>query len=131
VATHTHRLFGPIRVEHYDNAIKMGRAAARAMLGETSVFDDPHWFWSDQYDTNIQMAGFAPTWAKMVVRGSIPDRSFCAFQLDERGVVIGAVSMDWLRDVRRSFRLITEQVAPSIGALEDPDVDIRELFPRN
>jgi 3-phenylpropionate/trans-cinnamate dioxygenase ferredoxin reductase subunit len=131
VATHDHRVFGPVRVEHYDNAIKMGYTAARNMLGAGSVFDDPHWFWSDQYDTNIQMAGFAPTWAKMVVRGSIPDRSFCAFQLDEHGVVIGAVSMDWPRDVRRSFRLITEQVAPPIGALEDPDVDIRELLPRD
>jgi 3-phenylpropionate/trans-cinnamate dioxygenase ferredoxin reductase subunit len=127
VATHDHRVFGPIRVEHYDNAIKMGHAAARNMLGAATVFDDPHWFWSDQYDTNIQMAGFAPAWAKMVVRGSIPDRTFCAFQLDEHGVVIGAVSMDRPRDVRRSFPLITERVAPPIGALEDPDVDIREL----
>jgi 3-phenylpropionate/trans-cinnamate dioxygenase ferredoxin reductase component len=131
VATHDHHLFGPIRVEHFDNAIKMGESAARNMIGAGAVFDDPHWFWSDQYATQIQMAGFAPEWSKMVVRGSLPDRSFCAFQLDDEGIVIGAVSMDWPRDVRRSFGLITKQVAAPPHALEDPDVDIRELIPPN
>ncbi|MEA2550832.1 MAG: 3-phenylpropionate/trans-cinnamate dioxygenase ferredoxin reductase component [Actinomycetota bacterium] len=129
VATHDHRLFGPIRVEHFDNAIRMGESAARNMLGAGAVYEDPHWFWSDQYTAQIQMAGFAPEWSKMVVRGSLSARSFCAFQLDDEGIVIGAVSMDWPRDVRRSFGLITKQVAPAPQALEDPDVDIRELIP--
>jgi 3-phenylpropionate/trans-cinnamate dioxygenase ferredoxin reductase subunit len=44
-----HPIFGRrIRVEHYDNALKQGAAAARNMLGRDEVFDDPHWFWSDQ-----------------------------------------------------------------------------------
>ncbi|MEP7059670.1 MAG: FAD-dependent oxidoreductase [Actinomycetota bacterium] len=131
VATHDHPLFGPIRVEHFDNAIKMAQSAARNMLGAGAVFNDPHWFWSDQYETEIQMAGFAPEWSRMVVRGSLPDRTFCAFQLDADGVVIGVVSMNWPRDVRRSFGLITKQAAPSPQTLEDPDVDIRELTSPN
>ena len=85
VARHDHPVFGPIRVEHFDNALKMGETVARNMLGEGRVFDDPHWFWSDQYDVQIQMAGFAPTWDRMVVRGSLEDRSFCAFLLDADG----------------------------------------------
>jgi 3-phenylpropionate/trans-cinnamate dioxygenase ferredoxin reductase subunit len=129
VARHDHPVFGPIRVEHFDNAIKMGQAAARNMLGADTIFDDPHWFWSDQYDAQIQMAGFAPTWKDMVVRGSLEDRSFCAFLLDDGGVVRSTVSLDWKRDVRRSFGLIAAQVAPEIGALEDPDVDLRTLVP--
>ena len=48
VASHDHPVFGRIRVEHYDNAWKMGEAAAHNVLGEQRVFDDPHWFWSDQ-----------------------------------------------------------------------------------
>jgi 3-phenylpropionate/trans-cinnamate dioxygenase ferredoxin reductase component len=127
VARHEHPIFGPIRVEHYDNAIKMGEHAARAILGSPGVFDDPHWFWSDQYDSRIEMAGFAPTWARMVVRGSLESRSFCAFLLDDRGVVRSVVSLDWKRDVRRSFGLIRAQLAPDPEALADPNVDLRTL----
>ncbi|MET0802203.1 MAG: FAD-dependent oxidoreductase [Actinomycetota bacterium] len=127
VARHDHPVFGEIRVEHFDNAIKMGEAAARNMLGAGTVFTDPHWFWSDQYDSQVQMAGFAATWDRMVVRGSIEARSFCAFLLDRDGVVRSAVSLDWKRDVRRSFGLVSAQAAPDPAALADPEVDLRTL----
>lgn len=127
VARHDHPVFGPLRVEHFDNALKMGETVARNMLGAGEVFDDPHWFWSDQYDVQIQMAGFAPTWDRMVVRGSLEGRSFCAFLLDADGVLRSSVSIAWPRDVRRSFELIRTQTRPDPEALADPDVDIRTL----
>jgi len=127
VARHDHPVFGHIRVEHFDNAIKMGTVAARNMLGAGDVFDDPHWFWSDQFDSELQMAGYAPTWDHMVVRGSIEGRSFCAFLLDTDGVVRSTVSLDWKHDVRRSFGLVSSQAAPDLEALADPDVDLRTL----
>jgi 3-phenylpropionate/trans-cinnamate dioxygenase ferredoxin reductase component len=129
VALHDHPVFGSMRVEHYDNAIKMGEHAAHAMLGSSEVFDDPHWFWSDQYDSKIEMAGYAPTWDRMVVRGSLEERSFCAFLLDDGGVMRSTVSLDWKRDVRRSFGLIKAQVRPDPKALTDPDLDLRTLVP--
>ena len=127
VALHDHPVFGPIRVEHYDNAVKMGEHAAKAMLGSDEVFDDPHWFWSDQYDSKVEMAGYAPTWDRMIIRGSLEDRSFCAFLMDDGGVLRSTVSLDWKRDVRRSFGLIKAQAAPDPAALADPDVDLRKL----
>ena len=129
VARHDHPTFGPIRVEHYDNAIKTGEHVAKAILGSAGAFDDPHWFWSDQYDSKIEMAGYAPTWDRMVVRGSLEDRSFCAFLLDDGGVIRSTVSLDWKRDVRRSFELIRRQVVPDPAALADPEVDLRRLVP--
>ncbi len=128
VASHDHPVFGRIRVEHYDNAVKMGQSAARNVLGRAEAFDDPHWFWSDQYDTNLQMSGYAPTWDRMVVRGSLAARSYCAFLL-QSGRLRSAVSMDWKRDVRRSFELIRSQVLVDEKALADPDVDLRTLVP--
>ncbi len=130
VALHSHPVFGPVRVEHYDNAVKMGQTAARNMLGAGAVSDDPHWFWSDQYDSQIQMAGHAPTWASMVIRGSLEARSFCAFLLDAAGVVRGSVSVDRPREVRRSFDLIRSAAAPAVELLADPDVDLRTLVPK-
>jgi hypothetical protein len=65
----------------------------------------------------------------MVVRGSFAEHAFCAFLLDADGVLRSTVSLDWKRDVRRSFGLIKAQVAPDPAALADPDVDLRKLVP--
>ncbi len=125
VANHQHPLFGRIRVEHLDNAEKMGRAAARNMLGASADFDDPHWFWSDQYDSMIQMGGFTTEWNRPIIRGSVEERTFCAFQLDEAGILRASLSLDYPRDVRRSLKLIGSPVDPA--ALADPEVDLRTL----
>jgi 3-phenylpropionate/trans-cinnamate dioxygenase ferredoxin reductase subunit len=59
VANHYHPVFERrIRVEHWDNALKHGPAAARNMVGKDEAYEDIPWFWSDQYDTNLQYAGF-------------------------------------------------------------------------
>ena len=128
VARHDHPVFGRIRVEHFDNAMKMGQAAARNMLGRKEVFDDPHWFWSDQYDVNIQMAGFATEWDDVIVRGSLEERRFAAFLLKD-GVLRSTFSMNWPRDVRRSMPLIKAQVRPDPNLLADPEFDLRTLAP--
>lgn len=129
VARHDHPVFGPIRVEHFDNAIKMGEAAARNMLGRAEVFDDAHWFWSDQYDANIQMAGFVTEWDDMVVRGSMEERRFAAFLLKE-GRLLSTFSMNWPRDVRRSMPLIKARIRPDGKQLADPEFDLRKLAPK-
>jgi 3-phenylpropionate/trans-cinnamate dioxygenase ferredoxin reductase subunit len=125
LASHDHPIFGRIRTEHYDNAIKSGEAAARNMLGAGAPFDDPHSFSSDQYDVQVQMVGRVPVDAQIVLRGSYDDRSFCAFALDGAGVLRAATSIDWKRDVRRAIKLVQQQVKPDQVALADPGVDIR------
>jgi 3-phenylpropionate/trans-cinnamate dioxygenase ferredoxin reductase subunit len=127
VARHAHPVFGSIRVEHFDNALKMGETAAHNMLGRGEVFDDPHWFWSDQYDADIQMSGFATAWDRLVVRGSMRERSFAAFML-QGGVLRSAFSMNWPRDVRRSMPLIAARISPDPSRLADPGFDLRELI---
>ncbi len=126
VAEHDHPIFGRIRVEHYDNAIKMGETAARNLLGAGEVFDDPHWFWSDQYDSQLQVAGYATSWDQMVVRGSLEERSFAAFLL-EGGVLRATVTLDRKLDARRSLPLIRAQARPDPALLADPEVDLRTL----
>lgn len=129
VASHDHPIFGRIRVEHFDNALKMGAHAARAMLGSEDPFDDPHWFWSDQYDVNLQMGGFAATWDEIVVRGTVEDRDFTAFYLRD-GFVLSVLSIGRPRDVRRGMRVIQARGRPDPAALRDDDVDVGSLVPR-
>jgi 3-phenylpropionate/trans-cinnamate dioxygenase ferredoxin reductase subunit len=129
VARHDHPVFGPVRVEHYDNALKMGAHVAGSMLGRNEPFTDAHWFWSDQYDADIQMAGFAFTWDEMVIRGNMEERRFAAFLLKD-GQLLSTFAMNRPKDVRRSMKLISAKARPAREQLEDPEVDLRTLLPK-
>ena len=126
VANHAHPIFGRVRVEHYDNALKMGAHAAKVMLGSDEPFDDPHWFWSDQYDQNLQMAGFAFTWDDVIVRGSVDDRDCTCFYVAD-GVVRSVLAINRPRDARRGMKLVAAEARPDPEALRDDDTDLREL----
>jgi 3-phenylpropionate/trans-cinnamate dioxygenase ferredoxin reductase component len=129
VANHYHPVCArPMRVEHWQNGVKQGAAAARSMLGRGQPYDEVHWFWSDQYDANIQYAGFHAAWDKVVVRGSLAERKFLAFFLTA-GRVESAVAINQGRDLRRAFALIRARVPIDPARLADPQVDLRTLVP--
>jgi 3-phenylpropionate/trans-cinnamate dioxygenase ferredoxin reductase component len=130
VANHRHPLFGRIRVEHWLNAIEQGAAAARSMIGKGSPYAELHWFWSDQYDANIQYAGYHTRWDDLVVRGSLAEGKFVAFYV-EAGVVRAVAAVNSGRDVRRGFGLIRSQRPVDLASLRDPDVDLRTLAPKD
>jgi 3-phenylpropionate/trans-cinnamate dioxygenase ferredoxin reductase subunit len=76
IADHAHPLFGRIRVEHYNNAEKQGRAAAASVLDRGVPYDYVHSFWSDQFDQTLEYVGFAAEWDGITVEGSLGDRDF-------------------------------------------------------
>jgi 3-phenylpropionate/trans-cinnamate dioxygenase ferredoxin reductase subunit len=129
VANHYHPVCArQMRVEHWQNGVKQGAAAARTMLGRGQPYDEVHWFWSDQYDANIQYAGFHVPWDQVVVRGSLAERKFVAFFLTA-GRVESAVAINQGRDLRRAFPLIRARVPVDPARLADPQVDVRTLVP--
>ncbi len=76
IADHAHPLFGRIRVEHYNNAEKQGRAAAASLLDRGVPYDYVHSFWSDQFDRTLEYVGFAAEWDGITVEGSLRDLDF-------------------------------------------------------
>jgi len=76
IADHDHPLFGRIRVEHYNNAEKQGRAAAASLLDRGTPYDYVHTFWSDQFDRTLEYVGFAAEWDGITVEGSLQDQDF-------------------------------------------------------
>lgn len=129
VANHFHPLFGRrVRVEHWQNAIHQGRAAARSMLGKREPYSDLHWFWSDQYDCNVQYAGFHTGWDELVVRGSLEERSAVVFYMQEQRIA-AAVAFNRGRDLQRAMSLIKVQVQVESAVLRDESVDLRSLVP--
>ncbi len=127
VANHYHPVFGRhIRVEHWQNALKQGPAAARNMVGNSEPYDEIPWFWSDQYEHNLQYAGFHTEWDELVIRGSMEERNFVAFYRKDRRVV-AAVAINRGRDLRRSIPLIKNQEEIAPAKLCDLDIDLRML----
>ena len=128
VANHYHPLFKRrIRVEHWQNAIKQGAAAARNMLGRHVAYDEVHWFWSDQYDANLQYAGFHSAWEQLVVRGRLGSDSFLACYVNE-GRIDAAVALNRAKDLRRVMPLIKARRPIDLEQLRDDSVDLRSLL---
>ena len=127
VANHEHPVFGRrVRVEHWDNARRQGRTAALNMLGRDTVYDEIHWFWSDQYEHQVQYAGYHREWDELVIRGSLEDRSFAAFYL-VGGRVRAVVSLDRPTDVRDATPLIAAGGTADPAKLRDEDVELGAL----
>ena len=117
-----------VRLEHYDNALRQGEAAARNMLGQRRPFAPVPYFWSDQYDLKLQYVGHAHAWDHMVVRGQTAGRSFIAFYL-QAGRLRAALAVNRVREVGALKRLIAAEVAPEAAALTDEAVALRSLLP--
>ncbi len=127
VANHYHPVFERrIRVEHWQNALKQGPAAARNMLDKDEPYDEIPWFWSDQYEHNLQYAGFHTEWDELVVRGSMGERNFVAFYR-KNGRILAAVAVNRGKDLRRSMPLIKARASMDAARLGDLDVDLRSL----
>jgi 3-phenylpropionate/trans-cinnamate dioxygenase ferredoxin reductase subunit len=131
VANHYHPVFQKrMRVEHWQNARQQGAAAARSMLGSGKPYDAVHWFWSDQYDVNLQHAGFHQAWDEVVVRGNADTRDFIAFYLSG-GCIDAVVALNRGKDVRRAMPLIKARTAVDPRHLADESMDLRSLVARH
>jgi 3-phenylpropionate/trans-cinnamate dioxygenase ferredoxin reductase subunit len=127
VANHYQPLFGRhIRTEHWQNAIKQGAAAARNMLGQHVPYDEVPWFWSDQYDANLQYAGFHTKWDQLILRGRVDSGSFLACYIND-GRIDAVVGFNRGKDVRRAMTLIKDRRAVSLEKLADESIDLRSM----
>lgn len=116
IADHAHPLFGRIRVEHYNNAEKQGRAAAASLLDRGVPYDYVHSFWSDQFDQTLEYVGFAADWDGITSEGSLPDRDFIV-RYFRRGKLLAAAAMgrggDPERDEPGELKTISNQIRSS------------------
>ncbi|HXO60110.1 MAG TPA: FAD-dependent oxidoreductase [Candidatus Acidoferrum sp.] len=134
VANHLHPVFGRVRVEHYNNAEKQGRAAGRAMLGDQRPYDDIHTFWSDQYEDKLEYVGDGRIWDQVVIRGSLAESRFLAFYLS-KGIMKAACGLnrggdpelDADGELRACLELIRAKAALAEATLADEQVDLRSL----
>lgn len=102
-----------MRVEHWDNAVAQGIHAAKRLLHGESIGDyaPVPWFWSDQYDRKIQLAGRTLGYdALEVVTGDIESRTFAAIY-GRAGTIVGVLGFNRPRHVMRYRQLIEEKTS--------------------
>jgi 3-phenylpropionate/trans-cinnamate dioxygenase ferredoxin reductase subunit len=115
-----------IRVEHWDNARRQGRAAARNMLGIGEPYDRIPYFYSDQYDLGMEYSGYAPSWDRVVFRGDPASRQFIAFWLRDGRVVAGMNANIW--EVNDALAgLVRSGPEVSVERLTDESVPLEDL----
>jgi 3-phenylpropionate/trans-cinnamate dioxygenase ferredoxin reductase subunit len=96
------------------------------MMGRDTVYDDIHWFWSDQFEHTIQYAGHHREWDELVIRGSLEARSFAAFYL-VGGRLRAVVSLDRPADVRDAMPVIAAGGIADAAKLRDESVPLSSL----
>ena len=117
-----------LRLESVQNANDQARVAAAAVCGKEIVYDALPWFWSDQYDLKLQIAGLSQGYDELIIRGDRENsRSFAAFYLRE-GAVIAVDAVNRPPEFMMGKRLITERVKIDKARLADDGVHIRELL---
>jgi len=122
-----------VRLESWRNAQEQGALAAANMLGANTALASVPWFWSDQYDLGLQVAGL-PEGAVSVVRRDCADGGLLLFHLAADGRLLAAsgigVGNGIARDIRLSEKLIAAHARPDPDALADCRISLKSLLSR-
>lgn len=120
----------PMRQETWFNAETQARVAARNMLGAHEIHDQLPWFWSDQYDHQLQVCGEPALGTQTVVR-ELGDGDRIVFHLDPQDLLIGmsawGVAPRCLKEFKLARLLVERRVLASPRDLGDPAVKLKAL----
>jgi 3-phenylpropionate/trans-cinnamate dioxygenase ferredoxin reductase subunit len=128
-SNHPNGLYGRrVRIESVPNAQGQARTAASALCGNPQPYVALPWFWSDQYDLKLQIAGLSHDYDRLVIRGNPDNRSFIAFYLRD-GKIIAVDSINRPKEFLLAKRLVTEQVSVTcLERLQDESVPLQALY---
>lgn len=115
-----------IRLESWQNAQRQAVAVAKVIAGGKEPYSDVPWFWSDQYNLNLQIVGYPQAWDEVVIRGAPSSGKFTALYL-EGGKVVGANMLNNGRDTRWARELVSRQAKLDAARAADAQVPLQRL----
>lgn len=115
-----------IRLESVQNAIDQAKHAALAMSGRPTPYREVPWFWSDQYDLKLQIAGLARAGDELVRRGNPATRKFAVFHLRE-GRVAAVEAVNSAPEYIVGRKLIAERTQVSVARLADSSLPMKSI----
>ena len=115
------------RLESVPNALEQARQAASAITGRAAAAAEVPWFWSDQYDIKLQIAGMPFDVAQLVVRGDPASGAFAVFHLDANGCVQCVESVNTLDAFMGGRQMIMKRKVVDAAALRDLSSNMKDL----
>jgi len=115
-----------IRLECVQNAIDQAKHAALAMVGKAKTYSEVPWFWSDQYDLKLQIAGLARPTDTLVLRGDPAARKFAVFHLRD-GKLAAVEAVNAAPDYMIGKKLIADGKPVDAAKLADTSIAIKTL----
>lgn len=114
-----------IRLESVGNAIDQAETVARNMLGANTDYAPKPWFWSDQYDCKLQIAGLNTGYDNVITR-TTGDATSHWYYADDTLIAVDA--MNDPRSYMIGKRLIEAGKSPAPSVIEDPNTDMKALL---
>lgn len=115
-----------IRLESVQNAIDQAKAAAGAMLGRPVAYDPTPWFWSDQYDVKLQIAGLNAGWDRIVTRPGAREGARSVWYFGA-GRLLAVDAMNDPRAYMTAKRWLEAGVSPDQGRVADLSLDLKDI----
>lgn len=116
-----------LRLESVHNAVEQAKTAADNICGTESRYSQVPWFWSDQYDLKLQIAGLSAGYDQVVLRGEPATGSFSCVYLQD-GSIIAVDAINSARDFMQSKALIEARAICDAERISDPDVALKDLL---
>jgi 3-phenylpropionate/trans-cinnamate dioxygenase ferredoxin reductase subunit len=125
---HPNSIYGRrIRLESVHNALEQAKTAASNICGDETHYAQVPWFWSDQYDIKLQIAGLSQGYTDVILRGDPETRSFACLYL-QNGVLIAVDAVNAPRDFMQSKALIAARSVIDPEKLADSSVALKDLL---
>ena len=116
-----------VRLESVHNALEQAKTAASNICGEDASYTQVPWFWSDQYDLKLQIAGLSQGYDQTIVRGEPDARSFsCLYLRDGQLIAVDAVNSP--KDFMQSKALIAAHAVIDPKLLIDPETELKNML---
>lgn len=115
-----------MRVESVQNAVDQAKVVAKNIVDTPTKFHAVPWFWTNQYDLKLQMAGIAIDFDTIILRGSVEACKFSAFYFKDNKLV-GADSLNRAADHLAARKLLQTGISPTKEQVEDLDFKLGSL----
>jgi len=116
-----------LRLESVHNALEQAKTAANNVCGTETHYSQVPWFWSDQYDLKLQIAGLSAGYDQVVLRGEPATGGFSCVYL-QNGIMIAVDAINSPRDFMQSKALIASRAICDAKRIADANVALKDLM---
>ncbi|MNE48853.1 Rhodocoxin reductase [compost metagenome] len=116
-----------IRLESVQNAVDQAEAAAAVLMGQNTIYNPKPWFWSDQYDVKLQIAGFNLGYNETLVRPGTREGSLSIWYFRE-GQFIAVDAINDAKAYVAGKKMLESGINPDRAVLSDISADLKQLL---